>query len=579
MSKIRTRAGAVLAGATLIAGALAPVPATFAAPDTPTHLSPQATGCTQVQVQAQKFTGFPGEYQLAYDGQNIYTTFANGRPPVLTAGIGVYQPGPGAAQNTHTGAAQAFQSTILMPVTDYTPRGSDTVQGKQIMAPYGIASDFAGKLWVTNTLQNSVTVLDISGATPKQVFPKMDGGISINHPREVRLDGKGGHAFISHLGGVTVLNSETFSFMKTFDFTYEGKPDPAMNMFVDSMDSKLYVPLLYSGEVKVIDTKSLEVVQTLKLPKQVEGAQLRPSDVVVDHNTSKIFISAQGEMDRATGVSKGNSGVLVYDLKTMEYQETLGAGPQTLPLALDENGYLLYAGDFSDGTIRVIDTRFNRVVKIVKAGQSGVNDLIYTDRGVFATVRDVTAQNTISYATIDPATGEYLPAATGEPKGENGAQVPFSSGGIVEIHAQATETTGSCEVTELTPTLSNKTQLPQGVKVDTSEALRTPAPTQTPEPSATATPTVTATPTKAADEPKSDKPEANQSPDKAKEDAAKDEAKADAKTEAKDEAKSDTQKDSKTLAKTGANGIVIGLGVAALSLAVGIILVVRRRKL
>ena len=194
-------------------------------------------------------------------------------------------------------------------------------------------------------------------------------------------------------------------------------------------------------------------------------------------------------------------------------------------------------------------------------------------------MRDVTAQNTISYATIDPATGEYLPAATGEPKGENGAQVPFSSGGIVEIHAQATETTGSCEVTELTPTLSNKTQLPQGVKVDTSEALRTPAPPQSPEPSATATPTVTATPTKAADESKSDKPEANQSPDKAKEDAAKDETKADSKTEAKDEAKSDTQKDSKTLAKTGANGIVIGLGVAALSLAVGIILVVRRRKL
>ena len=66
-----------------------------------------------VAATATSYQGLPGEYQLAYSNGNLYTTFANGRPPILTGGIGVW----------HENAAGPSLTQVLQPSTvDFTPR-------------------------------------------------------------------------------------------------------------------------------------------------------------------------------------------------------------------------------------------------------------------------------------------------------------------------------------------------------------------------------------------------------------------------------------------------------------------------
>ena len=78
---------------------------------------------------------------------------------------------------------------------------------------------------------------------------------------------------------------------------------------------------LNSGTLKAINTDTLAVEQTIELYKEVADAQLRPSDVTIDKSLGEIYVSSQGDMDRETKVSKENSGITVYDLKTGEYKE------------------------------------------------------------------------------------------------------------------------------------------------------------------------------------------------------------------------------------------------------------------
>ena len=60
--------------------------------------------------------------------------------------------------------------------------------------------------------------------------------------------------------------------------------------------------------MNVINTGTLENEKTITLHKDVDSAALRPSDVTIDKSLQEIYVSSQGEMDRQSGVSKGNAG-------------------------------------------------------------------------------------------------------------------------------------------------------------------------------------------------------------------------------------------------------------------------------
>ena len=415
---------AVASALSVIAGSFATVPATFAANvsvSVPGGNSQNSTEeCRHIAVSATQYQGLPGQYQLAYSAatSSLYTSFSSGRPPVLTGGVGTW----------NVASAPALTTVYQFPTTDFIARGATAPTGKQIESPYGIAYDEAtGYVWVTQTRVNKVSVFD--PATNKIIWSSAEG--DVNHPREVRIDPSSGKVFVSGSGGISVFDTTLHALVKKIEFTNaKGESDIAMNMHVDSTNGKLYVPSLSAGTLKVIDTKSYEVVKTVQLHKENAEAALNPSDVTIDKSLKEIYVSAQGDR-------KGtNTGITVYDLETGAYKKTIPFGSQALALASDEARDLLYVTDYGTGNVGVVDARTGTVVSQVSTGAtSGANDVLVTaDGSVYAVARSIEGASAIGTDyTIDKTTGEYRTSST-EPKGKDNADSPIVPGVMVKIN-------------------------------------------------------------------------------------------------------------------------------------------------
>lgn len=415
---------AVASALSVIAGSFATVPATFAANvsvSVPGGNSQNSTEeCRHIAVSATQYQGLPGQYQLAYSvaTSSLYTSFSSGRPPVLTGGVGTW----------NVASAPALTTVYQFPTTDFIARGATAPTGKQIESPYGIAYDEAtGYVWVTQTRVNKVSVFD--PATNKIIWSSAEG--DVNHPREVRIDPSSGKVFVSGSGGISVFDTTLHALVKKIEFTNaKGESDIAMNMHVDSTNGKLYVPSLSAGTLKVIDTKSYEVVKTVQLHKENAEAALNPSDVTIDKSLKEIYVSSQGDR-------KGtNSAITVYDLETGAYKKTIPFGSQALALASDEARDLLYVTDYGTGNVGVVDARTGTVVSQVSTGAtSGANDVLVTpDGSAYAVARSAEAASPIeTNYTIDPATGEYRTSST-EPKGKDNADSPITPGVMVKLN-------------------------------------------------------------------------------------------------------------------------------------------------
>ena len=116
----------------------------------------------------------------------------------------------------------------------------------------------------------------------------------------------------------------------------DGSADTGMNMELDSEGGRLYVPSLNSGTLKVINTETLAVEQTIELHKEVADAQLRPSDVTIDKSLGEIYVSPRGIWTVRRKVSKGNVRCHGLRLKTGEYKKSINFGKQTLAVTADE---------------------------------------------------------------------------------------------------------------------------------------------------------------------------------------------------------------------------------------------------
>ena len=455
ISRPTQRALASAGAVSLVVASLSAMPASFANEQQPAPHD-NSSGCRNIAITADRYQGLPGEYQLAYSDytRNLYTTFSNGRPPVYTGGVGVW---------TTYGEIPTLDEVMLPGTVDFVPSGQTEATSKQLASPDGIAIDDAhGTIWVTQTRTNSVTVYDLY--TKKELWTSYDAqnpeNGAVSRPREVKVDAKSGKAFVSGSGGVTVFDLKSHQVIQKINFTRsDGSADTGMNMELDSEGGRLYVPSLNSGTLKVINTETLAVEQTIELHKEVADAQLRPSDVTIDKSLGEIYVSSQGDMDRETKVSKGNSGVTVYDLKTGEYKKSINFGKQTLAVTADEEHDVVYATDFATGKIGVIDGRTGSITHEVSTGaEGGANDVLVTPEGeVYAVVRDKFADNVTTGYTLDPTTGKFKEAASTEPKGENGADTPIVVNSLVKI----------------TPTFTPVPNIPQCDPVQTQQVVAT----------------------------------------------------------------------------------------------------------
>jgi YVTN family beta-propeller protein len=115
-----------------------------------------------------------------------------------------------------------------------------------------------------------------------------------------------------------------------------------------------FIPSESTGELNVIDTVNLDVLKVITLPP---GS--RPMSVKVAINGRKIY------------VSNGRAGtVSVLDSRTYELLNTIKVGVRPWGIALSPDGKFLYTANGPSDDVSVVDLDTNKEIARIKAGSS-----------------------------------------------------------------------------------------------------------------------------------------------------------------------------------------------------------------
>lgn len=126
-----------------------------------------------------------------------------------------------------------------------------------------------------------------------------------------------------------------------------GFSGPRQGILIDSTDSYAYVTNFQSDDVKVLDLKTKEIVNTLKNIPKVRAISL-------DEKNNLLY-----------GASSSNNSINVVDSATGDllHQIPVGQEPYGCVLLLDKN--LILTGDKGSNQVSVIDLTTNKVIRTI----------------------------------------------------------------------------------------------------------------------------------------------------------------------------------------------------------------------
>ncbi|WP_326539416.1 YncE family protein [Pseudorhodoferax sp.] len=323
----------------LAACALAAVLAGCAQPATVAQ-APAAVAATPA-VQRQAFT--QGAYELAYSARQnaVYAVFSGG-----------------------FGATAAPSKVLKLDPATLAVQAEIPLERKG----FGVAlDDAAGRLYVGNTVDTSVTVVDLASGKAVglvQLMQKVktaDGKERYSHDlRELVVDAANhrlyvtGHSFEGSV--LFVVDTKTLQVVKTVPGLGKTK---APGLVLDAAGSRVFTSNLF-GEILVIDTNRLEVVR--RIQTEIE----QPMNLVYDAPSKRLFATDQGLQMIRSMQEKGAGGfksvhpgnrVAVVDVESGKLVHSIPTGAGPLALLLDASRNRLYVTERSGGTVSAYDSR------------------------------------------------------------------------------------------------------------------------------------------------------------------------------------------------------------------------------
>ena len=266
-------------------------------------------------------------------------------------------------------------------------------------APYGVAvDDVNGKVWVTNTRQNTVSVYDES-----TLAPVASNVGTVSHSRDVVYDPGTNQVFVSSASEGT-SGDGYISVFEAADNNHNGTPYEKIediqtgprtdyspvSLALDSAGHKLFSPSLSSDKVAVVDTRSLGV-SYLTLPGLDVGGR-GASGIAYDKVTNRLFVASQN-----------NDELLIANASTGATIKEVPSGAGALNVAFDPVNRLVYVANFGGTTLTVTDVNGNKVAnlaiaKVNHVSVDGRGNVYAVDKNTDNAVHKITSKQ-VSAAT------------------------------------------------------------------------------------------------------------------------------------------------------------------------------------
>jgi YVTN family beta-propeller protein len=201
------------------------------------------------------------------------------------------------------------------------------------------------RLYISNEDVKTASVINLATAKVEHII------LVGQEPEGVSTTPDGKHFYVTCEAGGDVFVVDASSFATVAHFKVEGRPRS-----VDFLPGTHigFVPSESVGQVNVIDTADPKVLQTITLPT---GS--RPMRVRVAPDGKRIY------------VSNGRAGtVSVLDSRSYELLDTIKVGTRPWGIAISPDGKFLFSANGPSNDVSVVDLEKNKEVARVTAGAS-----------------------------------------------------------------------------------------------------------------------------------------------------------------------------------------------------------------
>ncbi len=201
------------------------------------------------------------------------------------------------------------------------------------------------RIYVSNEDVKSASVINIASG-------KVEHIIAVGQePEGVATAPDGKHFYITCEAGGDVYVVETGGYTTVGHFKVNVRPRTMAFLPGEGIG---FIPSESTGELNVIDTAKFQVLKVIALPP---GS--RPMSTRVAPSGRKVY------------VSNGRAGTIsVLDSRTYELLNTIKVGTRPWGIALSPDGKFLYSANGPSNDVSVVDLDANKEVARVKAGES-----------------------------------------------------------------------------------------------------------------------------------------------------------------------------------------------------------------
>jgi YVTN family beta-propeller protein len=280
------------------------------------------------------------------DGKRVYVALSGtpiAAPPQLDAkGNPIFQK---AKDDDDDEGAKADKSADAIGIVDVAQQKlTGKISAGSDPEEFSLSKDGA-KLYVSNEDVKTASVIDIATG-------KVEHIVAVGQePEGVATTPDGKRFYVTCEAGGDVYVIETAGYTTVGHLKVNARP---RSMDFSPGAGIGFIPSESAGELNVIDTVNLKVLKTIALPP---GS--RPMSVKVASNGRKVY------------VSNGRAGtVSVLDSRTYELLNTIKVGVRPWGIALSPDGKFLYAANGPSNDVSVVDLDANKEIARVKAGAS-----------------------------------------------------------------------------------------------------------------------------------------------------------------------------------------------------------------
>jgi YVTN family beta-propeller protein len=214
---------------------------------------------------------------------------------------------------------------------------------------YGLGlNDRTQMLYTSNTRDGSVWAIDLK--TGRTIARIADPSDSTAHTYRVVVDEASNTVYVSIAdtpGRVWVIDGNT----NTLAHVIENVGTRATGLALDAAANKLYAASLGTNEIVVVDLATRQVVS--RMPSGGEG----PIQLAVDTAGGRLFVTNQ-----VTGAMS------VLDTKSGELLATVKTGEGALGVGFDAGTNMVYVANRRAGTVTVVDATSYSIVSSIDAG-------------------------------------------------------------------------------------------------------------------------------------------------------------------------------------------------------------------